>query len=156
MRKEINYKLAYYKKGELLHKIIPIKWVSNRVYDWYGDIQDRSNKIIELTEAQKIATENVAYQILNRKKGIFDRRKDAKPFVEELKQIKKDLKETDSKDYVQARFKLIERIIEDQGVDDTELLDIDFWQDHVEPSELWAFLIAVITKDSNGKKKAIA
>jgi len=149
----INYKLTYFKKGKELQKLIPIRFVSNRVYDWYSDIMERENKIRTLHADKRRAIENQAVLIIEKDKTILQKIKDGKALRDEVKNIDKEIKATDSKDFVQARFKLIERILSDNAIDDPDLLDPEFWNDCLEPMELWGFITAAVTKDSQGQSK---
>lgn len=155
MRKEIVYELTYFKKGQELKKRIPIKFISNRIYDLYADVAQNANDILILTERRKKAIEKLAYLMIRKDKAILQRRSDAKPIKDELKEIEQKIKTNNGVDFLEQRFNLIKRILEDNGVEDTELLSIDFWNDNVEPTEVWGFLTAAITKDTEGKKKAV-
>ena len=155
MRKTVNYELTYFKKGEELKKIVPIKFVSNRIYDWYSDIMDRTNKLQGLVAQRKKLIEDLAMVIVDKDVSILKRREKSKPIKAELKEVEKQISECDSKDFVTARHKIIERLLNDNGIDDPELLSLDFWNDNIEPSELWGFLVAAVTKDTEGKKKVM-
>ena len=156
MRKTINYELTYFKKGQELKRLLKISFVSNRIYDWYSDIVDRTNKLQVAIEKRKETIQDMILEAVNSDLSIIERRKKTKPYREKLKQLEKEIKETDSKDFVSARHKLISRILEDNGIEpDDEIMSVDFWNDCVEPSEMWAFLVAVVTKDSEPKKKVV-
>ena len=153
MRKEIKYELTYFKKGEELKKIIPIKFVSNRVYDLYADVAEKSNRLQILIEQQKKAIEDFAWISTDVSYTLKERREKTQPIKDELDKIIKEIKNLDNKAFVKERFNLIERILTDNGVTDSDLLNIDFWNDCVEPIEVWGFLSAAVTKDTNSKKK---
>jgi seryl-tRNA synthetase len=156
MRKTITYELTYFKKGEELKKQIPIRFISNGVYEDYIKIAQKVNEVMILAERRGKLIKDLAWASTDRKKSLSERRAEIAEIKHELKQIDEDIRAIDGDSYLRDRFKLIKTILEDNGVTDKELFDYKFWDKHTEASEAWGFLAAVVMKDRDtGKKKAV-
>ena len=146
MRKKIHYTVEYRDQGEDKEIEISIDFISNRVMKEYSDV------VLIADEAQRA----------------FNRMSDISTILagEELTEEKKqELKEEDIKctekilefnenNYFKKRFDVLEKILIDNGHKDNEMLmDVNFWNDCVEPSELLKFMTNAVYKDIDPKKK---
>jgi len=154
MRKVIDYELTYCKDGVELKKIIPIKFISNGVHDKYIAIAQKANETIILTQKKTQLINDLASCIITKKKTIPEKWKGVKELRAELKQTEEDLNALDGKAFLTDRFDLVKKIFTDNGIEDPELFDFNFWQECTEPTDIWEFLAGVVMKDYDmGQKK---
>lgn len=159
MRKEIIVKIPYYEKGQELEKEVKIFFVSNRVLRDYNVIMKRLNESLGYYGELKKLDEEIGYIVASRDIKLLEKRAAAKPFVEEIKAVKKKIKADNEEELLKDRFDIIKRILTDNECKDKSLFDISFWDNKTEVSTSWGFLTQAAMKDTpeetEGKKKAM-
>jgi len=157
MRKEIEITIPYVKRGEELEKAVKISFISNRVLSDYNKIVEQFNGILNLHVEKKEKVEEMAWILTDKEVPIKDKRAKIAPLKERVVNIKKEIKAKDDKALFSDRFNIIKRILDDNGITDSDLLSYKFWNEKVEPSLVWTFLSQAAMKDISwdGKKKAI-
>lgn len=159
MRKEITVKIPYFEKGKELEKDVKISFISNRVVRDYNQVMKRLNESLsyygQINEANKAVADIIASKDIK----LMDKRNLAKPYGEEIKELKRKIKEADEDSILSDRFEIIKRILEDNDIKDPDLLLMKFWDDKTEASTSWSFLTQAVMKDtptdSKGKKKSM-
>ncbi len=93
--------------------------------------------------------------VMDHDKPISDRRAEADKYKQSLSAMDKKISEAAAHDIGAETMALVCRILDDNGVNDADLHNIDWWENSTEEADLWGFLVKVITKDSadNGEKK---
>lgn len=145
--KEIIYKLPYRKNGEKFTKEIKIDFVPNQRYKDFNAIQSAIIEISKRWNEYNAIKEEITLLLKNKPENF---KEDSKLFTARIKEIEESIK--DYADIPDKRLKLVKQILIDNGYKDSELMDSDFWDEHVEPETINEFLDVVINKDIDKKK----
>ena len=156
MRKEVEIKIPYVEKGKELEKTVKVKFVSNKVTRDFNEIMTRLNKSFGYYAEIKKLNQKIADIVADKKIHILRKRAEAKPYVSQIAEIKKQIKNSDEQLLLDDRIKLIKIILEDNECQDPELMTVKFWDEKTEPTQSWDFLTKAVMKDQkkeDSKKK---
>lgn len=143
MSKTIDIVLEYNNKGETLEKKFTIKKVFHWAIEDHSEIQDLA---IDVDKKWK-EVKRLSSELSNDEKDVdkfYERREKAQ---KEINRLTDEIRAIGSSDFFSRRVKLAKGILEDNGIDDADMLNEDFWYKQVEPDQLMIFLAKVIYKD---------
>jgi len=146
MRKKIEYVLEYREEGEQKETTINIDFVSNRV------LRDFSNLLV-LSEKAQSAYDRIS-DINTIIAGEEITEDEIKKYREESENCLKQIMEFNENGYFEKRSEILSRLLVDNGYkNDRMLMNNDFWEECVEPSDLMGFMTKAVYKDTDQKKK---
>ncbi len=153
MRKEISHSLSYFEEGEENIIDIKIRFSSYRVMTDYSVNQEKAASVIRANNNMNMIEEKIAIERMEKADGWKDRIKDLeKDYVVFLD----DILDTNNNGFFEERFRIIKRLLTDNGYKDNEMLmSSDFWEEKVDPADLAEFLELTVYKDADNKKKAV-
>jgi seryl-tRNA synthetase len=148
MSKEVlDYKLPYTEKGLEYLKTIKISFVSNKVLRMYNEHSQILVKLDEINRKKQLIMQELAEIIVDKKMKIKEKMELAKVKKEEERQLNLELKDLNDAYMFSEKWKIIKRVLDDNGIDDEKLNDPDFWDENTDPSTPWGFLTKCIMKD---------
>lgn len=174
LRQSIDIELPFRdENGQAGVKHVHIDFVSQRIDRMYAEYAlkvETAKKLYERMASLLDEAGRAAYADLNIDKYLNEglskgkagkRAKEEKirtlaEIMKERSDIEQKIREIGTDDFFNARFKLIEKIIQKNGIDDPDLLDKDWWDDCVDSFDMVNFINKACTKDSaliQGKKK---
>jgi len=146
MRNKIKYNLVYREEGDEKEKELEIDFISNRV------LKDFSALIVLATEAGDAFNRSSDITTIIAGEDLTDEK--ILEYREEEEKCMDKILEFNSNGYFEKRFKILERVLIDNGYkEDEKLMNIDFWENCVDPSHLLEFMSSAIYKDISNKKK---
>lgn len=153
-RKTINYTIKYFERGKDKEKRVVIKRISRGVIKDYNMVLS-SIAIIEAIERERQKLIQNLGAVIVASKKFSERIKDAEPIKKQLKQLEKQLYDANAEEVFNNSIKIVEQILDDNGIEEKELCSKKFWTKKTEERDLWDFLNAVVYKDIDiSKKKA--
>lgn len=158
-KKDLDYKLPYYDRGVPYLKSIKISFVSNKVLRMYNELSQTLVKLDDINKKKQLINQELAEIIVDSKTPIKERMMQAKEKKAEEKDLLMELKDLNDAYVFDERWKIIKRVLDDNGIDDEQLNDKDFWDEKTEAETPWSFLTKCIMKDipeeflNNTKKK---
>lgn len=146
------FDLHFFQKGVQKTKSIKIKYIPQSIIRDYFEITqtvtlvkncwDRMSDILTLKKSLKI----------ERPENYKDT---VKALENEYDSLAKKIIEVGESDFFEQRFKLVKKLLEFNGVEDSELLTLSFWEDYAEPTEIIRLLDFAVFADGSYKKKAL-
>lgn len=155
MKEVIEIGIPYNCDGEDLLKKMKIGFVSNEMIRRYNLLAIALSDAVTLQEEMNSKTSELADIIVNKKMSLSEKRKAAILIKDELKFLKKQIKEENNRDLLAERFDLIKLILEKNGCSDKDLLSLKWWDENTEPHVSWTFLQMSVIKDMSGAKKKV-
>jgi hypothetical protein len=154
----LDYELKYFESGE--EKILPVKisFISRRVIKDYTDIINEGRRVQALASEKARLEKEIAWIATDHKKSIKDRRLAVKAPGEELIKVSAELQKIDPDAMAVNIIAILERIAEDNGINDERFTSDEWWEEHTEESVMWDFFNEAIFKDvpkDAGKKKVL-
>jgi hypothetical protein len=148
--KELNYKLEYREAGE--KKIIEIKidFLSRGIARDFDNLNSQQEKISEKWHKILDNETIIASYKIEKPEGY---KQEIKKLNDETDFLKKEILSFKKDDFIQQQHDLIQAILKDNGVKTPLLLTADFWEYNVDVQDMMNFLVAVIYKDIDLKKK---
>ena len=150
MRKEITCKVPYRDEGDDKEIKIKIDFVSQRTMKNYSDLvqlagiaEDSHNRMSDLNTL-------IAAEQAEKKEGHKER---IDEYLKELKEQYDQILEFNDNGYFEKRYKILERLLIDNGHKENEMImDVNFWDEKVDPADLIVFMTEAIYKDTSKKK----
>jgi hypothetical protein len=148
MSKELLYQLPYRQDGE--KKIIEIKidFLSRGISRDFHTLNEKSNmlklKWDELNDTITLISAARTEKADKERIRELDARRD---------ELMKEILSFDKEDFINQQHELLQIILKDNGIKNTLLLSFDFWERQVDTQDMMEFLLAVIYKDMDLKKK---
>ena len=137
--------ILYFEKGKEKQHSLDIKFISN------GVVRDFSEHLQKITDVQ-YWWEEIVIMTAEMATAPKEMQKEIK---EKIAQIKKQIEAVSNDGLMKKRLELTVRILDDNGIDVTELRENRFWDTKVEPSAWISFLYKAVYKDVDLKKKAL-
>ena len=129
------------------YKLVVIDFIPNSVRRDFLDINET------ITQVQ---LDSIKIQELQIELSQSEDNKEQKRIIKDINELANKIKNVGKSDFFKKRFKLIEKILIKNRVEDSDLLDFEWWDECVEPSEIVDFLNKAVSKDNDtGKKKAL-
>ena len=156
MRKEIEIKVPYFEKGKDLEKKVKVSFISSRVLRDYTTIMQRLNISMTYYKQLDDLNKKVADIIADKRIKLLNKRAKVKPFLDEMDEVKKKIKESNEQELLEENFMLIKRVLDDNECKDQDLLTYEFWDNKTEPATSWGFITQAAMKDTpvdDGSKK---
>lgn len=144
MRKSVDISIEYRKDGVDDEKIITIDFIPNSVLRLYYQVNEVINEVTK--DSLLISELEISLQKTEDKKQqkiIFDK----------IKLLSDKIQKVSKSDFFEKRFKLIHKILIANKCEDEDLLNKDFWDDYIEPSEMTDFINQAVSKDNDSSKK---
>lgn len=152
-RKNIDYKVTYFKDGKEQTTIFTIKRIPQSVLIDYAEIAKVVTEVIKMGQRMQTIIEETGYIVYNKEENA---REKVEKLLEEKKELEKKMMAIDAGDFYEKRYQLIRKVLEKNGYTEEYLLSRDFWFDDVDTKEMMNFLESVVYKDIiDGKKKAL-
>jgi hypothetical protein len=150
MSKELIYKLEYREKGEKKSIDIKIDFLSRGIARDFDLLNDQQTALKEKWE-KLLANEKL---IMDYKIEQPDGYKvSIKNISDESAELKKEILSFKKDDFIQKQHDLIQLILTDNGIKNGILSDPKFWEYKVDVQDMMNFLVAVMYKDIDIKKK---
>jgi hypothetical protein len=150
MSKEINYILEYRENGEKKNIEIKIDFISRGISRDFESLNKKQN---ELRKKWDDVLEN-EYLISDLKK---EKPEGYKIKIKELdllnETLQKEILGFNKDEFIEQQHYLIQSILKDNGIKNQMLLSSDFWERKVDVQDMMTFIVAVIYKDIDLKKK---
>ena len=155
-RETVQIEIPYFQKGESKIKYVNIKYVNYAIQRRYQSI------LLTITEAEKL---NKQQRSLLREIGATvhskipfrERRQKVKELNEQNEKLQNKILslEPEKGDTYNKLINLSRDLLEVNGCEDEELKSNEFWENKVDPEEIWRFLLAAVSKDikKGGSKK---
>jgi len=154
MRKEIKHKLQYREEGEQKEIGIKIDFISNRNLKTFTDSNLKASNAAAAWNRMSILVELLAIEKADKADGYKDA---IKKYESEWKDLNESLLEFNKNNFFGDRIELVKKILVDNGYKENKLLmNDDFWDINVDPSDFADFLQSAVYKDIDNKKKALA
>ena len=153
MKKELDYELVYFEKGQEKTKKIKIFFASQKVQRDYGSWLSGAAQIMKLNEERTELIEDFGSLMVNKELSFADKREKMKALKALITLKNKEIIDLSGEDQLRSRFEITKRLLNDNGVIDEDLLDYSFWDEKVEPHVSNEFLQLSIYKDHDLKKK---
>lgn len=146
----MEVEIKYFNKGKEIIKKVDINiisaWVLMKrdelIKDIFAFTELKERSLNVLKESGDIAKEKSAgwEELIAEKKN-------------ELIQITEEMKSYADNGFFEKRFAIIKEILEVNGVEDEELLNMDTWERRMNPEDLYTFFNAAFSKGEEPKKK---
>jgi len=153
MKKELDYELVYFEKGKEKIKNVKIVFSSQKVQRDYGEWLSKSAQIVQLNEERKVLIDDFGTLMVNKELSFSDKRIKMKELKDKISLKNKEIVDSRGEDLLVSRFEIAKKLLDDNGIEDEELLDYNFWYEKVEPYVSNEFLQLAIYKDHDLKKK---
>ena len=151
MRKEIKYQLPYFEDGEENKIELKIYFVSYSMLINYSDNKEIAMQAVMSNNEMAIITEEIAIEKDEKSDGYEERIIDLEL---KYKGCVDSIMEFNYNGFFDERFKIITKLLTDNGYKNNDMLmNVDFWQEKVDPADFADFLEVAIYKDSDDKKK---
>lgn len=153
----MNYTIKYFEKGKEEEKLVNIKFFSNCNRERYNEIAtgafEAKEKWDRMSDIDSLITAKTRIMVGKSK----DEKAEIKEEIEQLKDEYKScvigLKMFEKTGLLKNRFNLIKDILEDNGIEDSDMFDYEWWDKKVDPKETMLFLSSVALEDIKDVKK---
>jgi hypothetical protein len=150
MSKELNYILDYRDNGEKKSVEIKIDFVSRGIARDFEALNKKQEglriKWNEVLDNEHLISE---YK-LEKPEGYKIK---IKEISDKNEQLQKEILSFDKNLFIEEQHALIQSILIDNGIKNKMLLDAEFWERKVDVQDMMIFILAVIYKDIDLKKK---
>jgi len=154
MKNEIENTIKYLQKGKEKEIKIKIKLASQSVVEKYAEFIDSMVLFDRKRQELKVIIENMGSAMVDDDLNFNEKREKIKELESEKKEKEKELLEYGQNTILKDRFKILKKLLEknldpdDYTEDDYNmLLNEDFWNEDVDPSDLNNFMNDNILKD---------
>jgi len=147
MSKELVYQLPYRQDGEKKTIEIKIDFLSRGISRDFHELQEKSN-LLKLKWDE--LNDTITLISAAKTEGKKDRVREIELKREELM---KEILSFDKDTFIDKQHELLQMILKDNGIKTPLLLSFDFWERKVDTNDMMEFIVAVIYKDMDLKKK---
>lgn len=160
-RETLEYKLPFCEKGVFKETTIKICFVSNQVTRMYNELAQDIIELEKVANRKNMINQELAELVIDPDMKIREKMKVAKEKKDEERKLNDILKEKNDKYTFSKRWKIINRILEDNGYEDEGFCRQAFWDEKTEPQTPFEFLSKCVMKDmpdtigENSKKKSV-
>lgn len=144
MRKSVEITIPYRRKGLDSEKYVVIDFISNKCIKLYTELDEIKNRVL-LNSYEAMEIKN--------KLSKTDNKLEIAKLQKRVNELDESIKKVSDGDFYKKRMHLIHKILINNSVSDEDLLDPDFWDECVEPSDMVTFLDVAIRKDESSSKK---
>lgn len=152
-RKQIELYVPYNDRGAVKEKYYKISFISNRMDREYRSVLTRQQEGLALIKQYETNIQNQGSAIIDKTLKFKERRERVKTLREEAKKIEAKIASFGDSDFFKERVSLIHKILDANGIIDSESMTFEFWDEQVSPGDVVKFLEDAITKDYVEKKK---
>ncbi|MDD4689076.1 MAG: hypothetical protein PHE51_04940 [Eubacteriales bacterium] len=150
MSKELIYNLPYRENGEKKSIEIKIDFLSRGIARDFDNLHKKQESLRSKWEELK-STDALIEEYKKEKPEGY--KKELKELFAKSENLKIDILSFDKNTFIDDQYKLLQMILKDNGIKDGILLNNDFWEYQVDVQDMMTFLVAVIYKDIDLKKK---
>ncbi len=166
--------IPYFENGVDKEKKFTVSRISRKVIKEYTEIilhltemRDQAVKLANKARDRKRQIDNIvsnASDLIGKKITVKESREAGSKAKEkivvldkEIKVIEAEIKELEERDIAAECMTVVSRILKDNGIEDPQMIDVDFWEECTEEADLWQFLSSVVYKDvqEQSKKKVM-
>jgi len=148
MSKELVYQLPYRQDGEKKTIEIKIDFLSRGISRDFHVLNEKSSllklKWDELNDTITLISAARTEKADKERISGLDARRD---------ELMKEILSFDKEDFINQQHELLQMILKDNGIKNPLLLSFDFWERQVDTQDMMEFILAVIYKDMDLKKK---
>lgn len=146
----MEFRIEYREKGEKEIKLIDVDFVSNNVIRRYNKMISDSKKVTLLWETIK---EHEAKRMKLKEDKQEGWKQEYKDLKNENESLSDEIKAIGTTDYFEKRHEILNDIMID-NTKDTDLLNYDFWDKHIDAGAMMTLLAQIMVKDMpKGLKK---
>lgn len=147
MRKSVDLIIEYRRDGIDSFKTVTVDFIPNSVLRLYYKISE---------VIQSVSKDSLRISELRTKLDNTSDTKEQKSLLEKIKLLSTRIENVSKSDFFEKRFELIKKILVHNKCTDEDLLNAEFWDDYIEPSEMTSFINSAVSKDdTDSKKKAL-